>query len=95
MKYQITVIKISDSGKSAFCRVTTGVTGVSWVRNEVGIGYLYFQEGIAEEDKPKVGDSFPYEGTVEFEVLIDSETGEVRTTSEENGSVPLHRIVLK
>lgn len=94
MKYRVTVIKVTDSGKSAFCRITSA-TAASWVRNEIGVGYLYFQEGIADEDKPKPGDAFDFEGEVAFEPLIDSDTGTVRTTSPEHGSVVLNRIVLK
>jgi len=84
-KFFIKVLKQSDSKKSCFCKVTCKV-GV--LRSEVGVGYLYVDEG---DELPEIGTELPYEGEVGFQIMTN-EDGEVRTTKE---GVPLERIVLK
>ena len=83
----ITVMKHSDSGKSAFCKCTRNFNGFA---SEVGVGYLYKADDDTE--LPPVKTSMEYPGSVEFENMVDAETGELRTTKE---GVALQRIVLK
>ena len=83
--YTIKVLKNSDSGKSSFCKV---VKRCGPFLSEVGVGYLYLEEG---QDLPDVGASFPYDGTVSFVDMVDTDTGELRQTK--SGAV-LQRIAL-
>jgi len=83
------VLKITESRKSALIKVSKKVGPFV---SEIGIGYLYFEQDMSDDDKPSKGDSFPYEGEVEFTPLVDLETGEVRTSK--SGDT-LNRVVLK
>lgn len=85
MKYSISILKHSDSGKSAFCKVSVAMGPFV---SEKGVGYLYVAEG---QELPAVGTTFPWDGAVSFADMVDIETGEVRQTK---GGVPLQRIVL-
>jgi len=88
MSVQIRVLKHSESGKSAFCKCTRKLGAFS---SEIGVGYLYKDEDASELPEKDTVLSWP--GEVGFEPLIDSTTGEVRTTKD--GSAVLQRIVLK
>lgn len=88
MSKVIRVLKHSESGKSAFCRVSTKVPGTPFT-SEHGIGYLYVEEGA---DLPEVGFEFEYSGDISYDNMVDVESGEIRTTKD---GVPLQRIVLK
>lgn len=84
---KISVIKHSESGKSAFCRVSTK-TSLGFI--ECGVGYLY-PEGEGEE-LPAVNSEAILEGfNVDFKEMVNSETGEVRATKT---GVPLKKICL-
>lgn len=87
--FNLRVLKITDSKKSALIKVSIKA-GI--FTSEVGIGYLYFDQDTNEEDIPEKGFEFPYKGQVAFEPLVDTTSGEVRTT---NDGVQLNRLVLK
>ena len=85
----IRVMKHSESGKSAFVKVTRKLGPF---KSEVGIGYLYLDGDDPEAELPELDTEFNYPGEVGFENMIDTKTGELRTTK--NGEV-LQRVVLK
>ena len=85
----ITCIKITDSGKSAFCRASTKV---GWSSSQLGVGYLRPAVG---ETLPPVGETFTFEGTIEFREMVDVDkaTGDVTTRTTTEGT-PLKELVL-
>ena len=87
--FQITVLKHSESGNSAFCRVSTRVGSFlapSHVR------YLRVAEG---EELPPVTTSFAFEGSVEKKPMqdVDKESGEVTARTTKDGT-QLYELVL-
>ena len=87
--FQITVLKHSESKKSAFCRVSTRI-GAFLAPSYVG--YLRVAEG---EELPPVTTSFAFEGTIERKPMqdIDKATGEVTARTTKDGT-QLYELVL-
>ena len=87
--FQITVLKHSESKKSAFCRVSTRI-GAFLAPSYVG--YLRVAEG---EVLPPVTTSFTFEGSVEKKPMqdIDKATGEVTARTTKDGT-QLYELVL-
>ena len=87
--FQITVLKHSESGKSAFCRVSTRV-GAFLAPSHVG--YLRVAEG---EELPAITTSFAFEGAVERKPMedVNPETGEVTPRTTKAGD-QLYELVL-
>ena len=87
--FQITVLKHSASGKSAFCRVSTKVG--AFVAPSY-VGYLRVADG---EELPAISTSFTFEGTVERQPMqdVDKETGEATPRTTKAGD-QLYELVL-
>ena len=87
--FQITVLKHSESKKSAFCRVSTRI-GAFLAPSYVG--YLRVAEG---EELPPVTTSFAFEGTIERKPMqdIDKDSGEVTPRTTKAGD-QLYELVL-
>lgn len=88
-QFQITVLKHSESKKSAFCRVST-LIGAFLAPSHVG--YLRVAEG---EELPAVTTSFAFEGSVEKKPMqdVDKETGNVTPRTTKDGQ-QLYELVL-
>lgn len=87
--FQITVLKHSESGKSAFCRVSARI-GAFLAPSYVG--YLRVAEG---EELPAITTSFPFEGAIERKAMedVDKETGETTPRTTKAGD-QLYELVL-